>query len=71
MARDGAGALGDEAEKIQGPYLSLRTLDHRQVQMVVSGRTPQDVADAVLACATTLRSSTGSIIQVDAGRHLS
>ncbi len=32
--------------------------------------TPQDVADAVLACATTLRSSTGSIIQVDAGRHL-
>jgi 3-oxoacyl-[acyl-carrier protein] reductase len=32
--------------------------------------TPQDVAEAVLACATTLRSSTGSIIQVDGGRHL-
>jgi 3-oxoacyl-[acyl-carrier protein] reductase len=32
--------------------------------------TPQDVAEAVLACATTLRSSTGSVIQVDAGRHL-
>jgi 3-oxoacyl-[acyl-carrier protein] reductase len=32
--------------------------------------TPQDVADAVLACATLLRSSTGSIIQVDGGRHL-
>ncbi len=32
--------------------------------------TPQDVADAVLACATTLRCSTGSVIQVDGGRHL-
>ncbi len=32
--------------------------------------TPQDVAEAVLACATTLRSSTGSVIQVDGGRHL-
>jgi hypothetical protein len=42
-------ALGDEADKIQGPYLSLRTLDHRQVQMVVSGKTPQDVATAARA----------------------
>jgi 3-oxoacyl-[acyl-carrier protein] reductase len=32
--------------------------------------TPRDCAEAVLACATTLRFSTGSIIQVDGGRHL-
>lgn len=32
--------------------------------------TPEDVADAVLACATQLRFSTGSVIQVDGGRHL-
>jgi 3-oxoacyl-[acyl-carrier protein] reductase len=32
--------------------------------------TPQDVAEAVLACATMLKSSTGSVIQVDGGRHL-
>jgi NAD(P)-dependent dehydrogenase (short-subunit alcohol dehydrogenase family) len=32
--------------------------------------TPQDVAATVLACATTLRFSTGSVIQVDGGRHL-
>jgi 3-oxoacyl-[acyl-carrier protein] reductase len=32
--------------------------------------TPQDVAAAVLGCATTLRFSTGSVIQVDGGRHL-
>jgi NAD(P)-dependent dehydrogenase (short-subunit alcohol dehydrogenase family) len=32
--------------------------------------TPQDVAETVLACATTLRFSTGSVIQVDGGRHL-
>jgi 3-oxoacyl-[acyl-carrier protein] reductase len=32
--------------------------------------TPQDVAQAVLACATTLRFSTGSVIEVDGGRHL-
>jgi 3-oxoacyl-[acyl-carrier protein] reductase len=32
--------------------------------------TPQDVASTVLACATTLRFSTGSVIQVDGGRHL-
>jgi hypothetical protein len=44
-----ASALGDEADKIQGPYLSLRTLDHRQVQMVVSGKSPQDVATAAKA----------------------
>lgn len=31
---------------------------------------PQDVAEAVLACATQLRFSTGSVIQVDGGRHL-
>jgi 3-oxoacyl-[acyl-carrier protein] reductase len=29
-----------------------------------------DVADAVLACATLLRFSTGSVVQVDGGRHL-
>jgi hypothetical protein len=44
-----AAALGDEADKIQGPYLSLRMLDHRQVQMVVSGKSPQDVATAARA----------------------
>jgi 3-oxoacyl-[acyl-carrier protein] reductase len=32
--------------------------------------TPEDVAQTVLACATTLRFSTGSVIQVDGGRHL-
>ncbi|HEX5328147.1 MAG TPA: SDR family oxidoreductase [Acetobacteraceae bacterium] len=32
--------------------------------------TPQDCAEAVLACATSLRFSTGSIIQIDGGRHL-
>lgn len=31
---------------------------------------PEDVAEAILACATTLRYSTGSILQVDGGRHL-
>jgi 3-oxoacyl-[acyl-carrier protein] reductase len=31
---------------------------------------PEDVAQAVLACATTLVFSTGSVIQVDGGRHL-
>jgi 3-oxoacyl-[acyl-carrier protein] reductase len=31
---------------------------------------PHDVAQAVLACATTLAFSTGSVIQVDGGRHL-
>lgn len=46
-----APTLGDEAEKIQGPYLSLRMLDHRQVQMVVSGKSPQDVALAARALA--------------------
>jgi 3-oxoacyl-[acyl-carrier protein] reductase len=33
--------------------------------------TPQEVAEAVLACATALRFSTGSVIQVDGGRRLS
>jgi NAD(P)-dependent dehydrogenase (short-subunit alcohol dehydrogenase family) len=32
--------------------------------------TPEDVADAILACATSLAFSTGSVIQVDGGRHL-
>ncbi|GGF48589.1 hypothetical protein GCM10011611_63740 [Aliidongia dinghuensis] len=32
--------------------------------------TPDDVAQAILACATSLPFSTGSIIQVDGGRHL-
>jgi 3-oxoacyl-[acyl-carrier protein] reductase len=31
---------------------------------------PNDVAQAVLACATSLAFSTGSVIQVDGGRHL-
>ncbi|KRB48863.1 SDR family NAD(P)-dependent oxidoreductase [Phenylobacterium sp. Root700] len=31
---------------------------------------PEDVAQAVLACASQLRFSTGSVIQVDGGRHL-
>jgi 3-oxoacyl-[acyl-carrier protein] reductase len=31
---------------------------------------PDDVARAVLACATMLTFSTGSVIQVDGGRHL-
>lgn len=31
---------------------------------------PEDVADAILACATHLRFTTGSVIQVDGGRHL-
>lgn len=32
--------------------------------------TPEEVAEAVLACATLLKYSTGSVIQVDGGRHL-
>jgi hypothetical protein len=44
-----AAALGDEAAKIEGPYLSLRTLDKRQIQMVVSGRNPQELATAARA----------------------
>ena len=32
--------------------------------------TPEDVAAAVLGCATSLRFSTGTVIQVDGGRHL-
>ena len=31
---------------------------------------PQDVADAIMACVTHLRSSTGTTIVVDGGRHL-
>ena len=31
---------------------------------------PEDVADVVLACATHLRFTTGSVVQVDGGRHL-
>jgi NAD(P)-dependent dehydrogenase (short-subunit alcohol dehydrogenase family) len=31
---------------------------------------PEDVAETVLACAVGLRYSTGSVIQVDGGRHL-
>jgi 3-oxoacyl-[acyl-carrier protein] reductase len=31
---------------------------------------PEEVAEAVLACAVHLRFSTGSVIQVDGGRHL-
>lgn len=46
-----AAALGDEAEKIQGPYLSLRTLDKRQIQIVVSGRNPDELALAARALA--------------------
>lgn len=32
--------------------------------------TPDDVAQVVLACATTLAYATGTVIQVDGGRHL-
>jgi len=32
--------------------------------------TPDDIAAAIEACATTLRFSTGTVIQVDGGRHL-
>ncbi len=38
-----------EADKVAGPYLSLHTLDHRQVRLVVTGRTPQDVIVAARA----------------------
>ncbi|ABQ68143.1 short-chain dehydrogenase/reductase SDR [Rhizorhabdus wittichii RW1] len=31
---------------------------------------PEEVADAVVACATHLRFTTGSVVQVDGGRHL-
>ena len=31
---------------------------------------PDDIAAAVEACATTLLFTTGSVIQVDGGRHL-
>ena len=44
----------------------------KQGQATPLGRlcTPEDVAQVVLACATTLGYSTGSVIQVDGGRHL-
>jgi 3-oxoacyl-[acyl-carrier protein] reductase len=32
--------------------------------------TPEDIAAAIEACATTLRFTTGTVIQVDGGRHL-
>ena len=44
----------------------------KQGQSTPLGRlcTADDVAQVVLACATTLAYSTGSVIQVDGGRHL-
>ena len=38
-----------EAAKISGPYLGLRSLDRRQMRMIVSGTTPQDVITAARA----------------------
>jgi hypothetical protein len=49
--RDQLGAVlgADEAASIQGPYLALYSLDHRQVRLVVSGRTAQEVMLAARA----------------------
>ncbi len=45
-----AGVLdAAEAAKIEGPYVSLRALDRRQVQIVVSGKTEDDVVTAARA----------------------
>jgi hypothetical protein len=38
-----------EAEKITGPYLGLRSLDRRQMRLIVSGRTSEDVVIAARA----------------------
>lgn len=56
--------LGEYAKKIDAPYLQ------DQIDKTPLGRlaTPEDVAKAVLAAATLLTGTTGSIIPVDGGR---
>ncbi|MEZ0538106.1 SDR family NAD(P)-dependent oxidoreductase [Fibrella arboris] len=58
--------LGDYASRLEPAYLA------KQVKATPMGRlaTPDDVANAVLALATTLTFTTGSIIPVDGGRVL-
>jgi len=58
--------LGDYAQHIDPDYLA------QQVAATPLGRlaTPADVADTVVALATTLRFTTGAIIPVDGGRPL-
>lgn len=47
-----AGAIGaDEAAKITGPYLAFSALDKRQTRLIVSGKTPAEVATAAQALA--------------------
>ncbi len=47
-----AAAIGaEEAARITGPYLGFSLLDKRQTRLLVSGKTPQDVAVAARALA--------------------
>ncbi|MBO0938767.1 SDR family oxidoreductase [Fibrella sp. HMF5335] len=59
--------LGDYARQFDPAYIQAQT------DLTPMGRlaTPDDVANAVLALATTLTFTTGSIIPVDGGRKLS
>ncbi len=41
--------VAGEAEKIVGPYLGLHSLDQRQIRLVVSGRSPQEILVAARA----------------------
>lgn len=58
--------LGEYAAKVDPAYLKAQT-DATPLNKLA---TPNDVADAVLAVCTLLKSSTGSIVPVDGGRPL-
>ena len=58
--------MGEYAKTVDPEFLQTQ-LDATPLNRFA---TPQDVADAVLALATTLKFTTGSIISVDGGRQL-
>jgi 3-oxoacyl-[acyl-carrier protein] reductase len=51
----------------RGPEFNARTAASTPLRRVA---TPEDVAEAILACATSLGFSTGTTIVVDGGRSL-
>ena len=75
-AAHGGQALGDSARVRIFPVEFIKGLDQRwreeQLSRTPLGRlaSPGDVADAVLAAATTLQSATGCVIPIDGGRPL-
>lgn len=58
-----------DTEFVKGLDQAWRDTQARQTPLGRLG-SPEDVADAVLACATTLRFTTGAVISVDGGRPL-